>query len=77
MQTIRRWFIVKLNNPKIVYKPSLDYLVRFQTIQRLFVNNPGMVYKLSDKLRDDKLPGYKCYHTGGGGVRQVIQKGAN
>ena len=28
------------------------------------------------KLREDKLPGYKCYYTGGGGVRQVIQKGA-
>ena len=29
--------------------------------------------KCEIKLRDDKLPGYKCYYTGG--VRQVIQKG--
>ena len=33
--------------------------------------------KCEIKLRDDKLPGYKCYYTGGGGgVRQVIQNGA-
>ena len=30
--------------------------------------------KCEIKLRDDKLPGYKCYYTWG--VRQVIQKGA-
>ena len=31
--------------------------------------------KCEIKLCDDKLPGCKCYYTGGGGVRQVIQKG--